>query len=89
MDDTTPDVGYADQISLIIRYFNEQFQIQEQLLKISEINKMGDGFTQKVIKMLDNLQLPLGNVRFQCYDTAASMSDTFLADNSLHHLPGS
>lgn len=28
MGDTTPDVSHLDQISLIIRYINEQFEIQ-------------------------------------------------------------
>ena len=51
MDDATPDVGHVDQISLIIHYVNEQFQIEERLLKISEIDdKTGDGFAKKVIK---------------------------------------
>ena len=78
MGNTTSDVGHVDQISLIIRYVDKQFQIQERLLKISEINhKMGDGFAPNVITMLDDLQLPLGNVRFQCYGTTASMSGAY------------
>ena len=32
---------------------------------------------QKVIKMLDNLQLPLENILFQCYDTTTSMSGAY------------
>ena len=38
MADTTPDIGHVDQISLILRYVNEQYQIEERLLMISEIN---------------------------------------------------
>ena len=76
--DTTPDVGHVDQISLIIRYVDQRFQIQERLLKISEINdKTGDRFAKKVIKMLDDLQLALGNIRFQYDDTTASMSGAY------------
>ena len=78
MADTTPDVSHVDQISLIIRYVDEKFQVQERLLKISEINvKTGDGFAEKVITMLNDLGLPLVNVRFQCYDTTASMSGAY------------
>lgn len=74
MANTTPEVSHVDQISLIIRYVDEQFQIQERLLKISEINdKTGDGFAEKVSSMLKDLQLPLVGVRFQCYDTTASI----------------
>ena len=72
------DVSHADQISLIIRHVNEKFQVQERLLKISEINvKTGDGFAEKVIRMLNDLGLPLVNLRFQCYDTTASMSGAY------------
>ena len=78
MADATPDVSHVDQISLIIRYVDEQFQIQERLLKISEINdKTGDGFAEKVSSMLKDLQLPLVAVRSQCYDTTASMYGAF------------
>ena len=46
---------------------------------ISEIDdKTGDGFAQKVFKMLEELQLPLTSVRFQCYDiTASTMSGAY------------
>ena len=72
---TTPDVSHLDQISLIIRYVDEQFQIHERLLKISEINdKTGNSFAEKVIRMLSDLQIPLDGARFQCYDTTASIS---------------
>ena len=78
MADATPDVSHVDPISLIIRYVDEQFQIQERLLKISEINdKTGDGFAEKVSSMLKDLQLPLVGVRFQYYDTTASMSGAY------------
>ena len=70
MADTTPDVNHVDQISLIIRYVDEKLQVQERLLKISEINvKTGDGFAEKVITMLNDLGLPLVNIsvlRYNC-----------------------
>ncbi|CAB4037739.1 Hypothetical predicted protein [Paramuricea clavata] len=73
--DTTPDVAHADQISLIIRYVDAEFRIQERLLKISEISsKTGDGFSQTVLAMVTELRIPNAGIRFQCYDTTASMS---------------
>ena len=78
MADTTPDVSHVDQISLIIRYVDEKFQVQERLLKISEIYvKTGDGFAERVMTMLNDLGLPLVDLRFQCYDTTASMSGAY------------
>ena len=60
MADTTPDVSHVDQISLIIRYVDEEFQVQERLLKISEVYaKTGDGFAEKVMTMLNDLGLLL------------------------------
>ena len=78
MADTTPDVSHLDHISLVIRYVNTEFEIQERLVKISEIKgKRGDAFTLKVIPMLKDLQIPVSMVRFQCYDTTASMSGAY------------
>ena len=78
MADTTPDVSHLDQISLVIRYVNTEFEIQERLVKISEIKgKSGDAFTLKVIPMLKDLQIPVSMVRFQCYDTTTSMSGAY------------
>jgi hypothetical protein len=76
--DTTPDVAHADQISLIICYVDAEFRIQEWLLKISEISsKTGDGFSQKVLAMVTELRIPHAGIRFQCYDTTASMSGVY------------
>ena len=78
MADTTPDVSHLDQISLVIRYVDTEFEIHERLVKISEIKgKSGDVFALKVIQMLKDLQIPISMVRFQCYDTTASMSGVY------------
>ena len=71
-------MSHLDQISLVIRYINTEFEMQELLVKISEIKeKSGDAFTLKVIQMLKHLQIPVSMVRFQCYDTTASMSGAY------------
>ena len=78
MADTTPDISHADQISLVIRYVNDNLEIKERLMKISQIKgKTGDEFGQKVISMLKDLQIPLSQVLFQCYYTTASMSGAY------------
>eukprot|EP00795_Rhopilema_esculentum_P002687 gene2687-895_t len=78
MADTIPDVSHADQISLVIRYVDKNFEVNERLMKISQIKgKSGDEFARKVIAMLEDMQLPLAKVLFQCYDTTASMSEAY------------
>ena len=72
--DTTPDKSRRDQISLVIRYKNEQFDIKERLVKTSEIKgKTGSEFAEKVISMLEELHISSDGIRFQCYDTTSSM----------------
>ena len=47
-------------------------------MKISEIKeKSGDAFALQVKQMLKDLQIPVSMVRFQCYDTTASMSGAY------------
>ena len=76
--DTRPDVSRVDQISLIIRYVDHEYNIKERLVKTAEIrDKTGEGFAKKVIDMLEKLQSPLAGVRFQCYDTTLSMSGAY------------
>ena len=78
MVDTTPDISHADQSLLVIRYVNDNLEIKERLMKISQLKgKTGDEFAQKVISMLKDLQIPLSQVLFQCYDTTASMSGLY------------
>lgn len=53
-------------------------RINERILKISEINdKTGAGFTVKVIRMLQHLQILTAGVRFQCCHMTASMSGAY------------
>ena len=76
--DTTPDVSHVDQISLIICYVCHEYNIKERLVEIDEIrDKTGEGFAKKVTDMLEELQLPLACVHFQCYDTTLSMSGAY------------
>ena len=46
MTETTPDKSNRDQISLLIRYVNENFDIKKRLVKMSEIkSKTGSGLS--------------------------------------------
>ncbi len=78
MANTTPDVSHKDQMSLIIRYVTEDFEVLERLLNITTLSEeTGDGSARMVIKCINELNLPTSGVRFQCYDTTASMSGIY------------
>ena len=75
----TKFVSYRDQISLVIRYVSEGFNIKERLVKISEIKgKIGSEFAEKVLSMLEELPISSDGIRFQCYDTTSSMSGSIM-----------
>ena len=72
--DTTPDKSHRVQISLVIRYINEKFDIEERLVKMSEIKgKTGSEFAEKVLSLLEELHISIDGIRFQCYDTTSSI----------------
>ena len=78
MADTTPDLSHKDQLSLVIRFVDDMFEVFERLIKISEIqDKTGDGFADKVLGLIGNLGLSNEGLRFQCYDTTSSMSGQY------------
>jgi hypothetical protein len=78
MADTTPGLGHLDQLSLVVRYVDEQFRIQERLLTIDAISdKTGDGFAAKVVQLLQSLGFSTDMIKFQCYDTTSSMTGKY------------
>ena len=74
MADTTPDKSNRGQISLVIRYINEKFDIKDPLVKIG---KTGSEFTEKVLPMLEELHISSDGIRFHCFDTTSSMSGKY------------
>ena len=78
MADTTPDVSHKDQMSLIIRYVTDDFEVHERLLNITTLSdKSGDGLAKMVLQCFKELNLPTSGLRFQCYDTTASISGVY------------
>ena len=76
--DTTPDVAHIDQLSLAARYVDSKGCIKERLLSISPVHdKTGKGMAEAILHVCTNIGLNPDIIRFQTYDSAASMSGKY------------
>ncbi|XP_025204866.1 zinc finger MYM-type protein 1-like [Melanaphis sacchari] len=73
--DTTPDVALKDQLSVCLRYVDQGGSPNERLLDVIEVSdKTGYGMAKSIYDTLIKHKLKTGNVAFQSYDYASSMS---------------
>lgn len=73
--DTTPDVALKDQLSVCLRYVDQGGSPNERLLDVNEVSdKTGYGMAKSIYDTLIKHKLKTGNVAFQSYDYASSMS---------------
>lgn len=73
--DTTPDVSLKDQLSVCLRYVDQRGSPNERLLDVVEVtDKTGYGLAKSIYDTLIKHKLKTGNVAFQSYDCASSMS---------------
>ena len=79
MADTTPDVSHSDELSVAVRFINaDTSEPEERLVRIMETkDKTGLGSANEIIKCLNLSDIPLEEVMFQTYDSAASMCGKF------------
>ena len=79
MADTTPDVNHSDELSVALRFINtDTFEPEERLVRIMETkDKTGLGSANNIIKCLNLSDIPLEEVMFQTYDSAANMCGKF------------
>lgn len=73
-----PDVSHTEQLSLTVRYFtcesNKEPTIQERFLGFVPVeSSTGDALTETLLRQLDDLKLPLNNMRGQGNDNGANM----------------
>ena len=72
--DTTPDISHMDQLTVSARFINSNNKPKELLIDIAEIkDKTGEGMAKGIVKSLTMRNLNKYIVRFQTYDSAASM----------------
>lgn len=73
--DTTPDHSKQDQLSLIIRYVNEEGDVVEPLLDIEHASKAdASSLFTNLTDLLKKHDIPIENIRGQGYDGCSSMS---------------
>ena len=74
MIDETKDIACHEQISLVIRYADDQFNVFEKFLGFERTATMtGEALADLLIKWLNKLDLNLENLVGQCYDGGSNM----------------
>ena len=72
--DETTDISTTEQMTLLVRYVNEN-SIKEDFLTFIEIKDLrGKARAETIVKTLSNFDIPLSKLRGQGYDGAAAMS---------------
>ncbi|CAF3939864.1 unnamed protein product [Rotaria sordida] len=72
--DETKDIACHEQVSLVIRFVDEKFNVFEKFIGFERTAIMtGEALTDLLIKWLKKLNLNLQNLVGQCYDGASNM----------------
>jgi hypothetical protein len=77
--DSTPDLTHVDQLTVIIRYVNEQFESVERFLTFLQIERShtGQNLADCLLAYLDSQSIDIMNCRGQSYDNASNMSGRY------------
>jgi hypothetical protein len=74
MIDETKDIACHEQVSLVIRFVDEKFNVFEKFIGFDRTTTMtGEALADLLIKWLKKLNLNLENLVGQCYDGASNM----------------
>ena len=74
MIDERTDITNHEQVSLVIRYVNEKFNVYERFVGFERISSMtGEASFEGLVQWLCKLDLKLENMVDQCYDSASCM----------------
>uniref|UniRef100_A0A8C5Q8G0 TTF-type domain-containing protein n=1 Tax=Leptobrachium leishanense TaxID=445787 RepID=A0A8C5Q8G0_9ANUR len=82
--DCTPDISHIEQMTIIIRFVSikegesptaePEVSIEERFLGFIQIrSSTGEGLTETILKELEKLKIPLGDMRGQGYDNGSNM----------------
>jgi len=78
MADRTPDVSHRDQLSVVVRYVdNEGCPVERMLSLAGAEDKSGSGLADCILQRLSDASLDDGNLAFQSYDFASTMSGKY------------
>lgn len=74
MIDETKDIASHEQVSLVLRYVDEKFNVYERFIGFERTATMtGEALAELLIKWLNKLDLKLEYLVGQCYDGAGNM----------------
>ena len=77
MADETTDKANKEQVTLIVRWVAEDFEVHEEFLGLYHVNSINAATITDVIKdTLIRMNLSTSRLRGQCYDGASAMSGT-------------
>ena len=77
MDETT-DISRHEQVSLIIRYTDDQFNVYERFIGFKRASSTtGDGLFKLLIQWLKKIDLDIINIVGQCFDGTSAMRCTY------------
>ena len=76
--DTTPDITHMDQLTVGVRFIDSNNKPKERLIDTAEIqDKTGEGMAKGIVKSLTIHNINKNLIRFQTYDSTASMSGIY------------
>lgn len=74
MIDETTDVTNQEQVTVVIRRIDENFEVFEEFMGLYTVDTIDAGSLFSVIN--NTFNLPLNKLRGQCYDGCSTMSDS-------------
>jgi hypothetical protein len=89
MDEIT-DISRHEQVSLVIRYTDDQFCVYERFIGFERASgTTGDDLFNLFVRWLKQLDLNINNIVGQCYDGASAMRGTHkgVAARLMHIVP--
>ncbi|ODM90373.1 Zinc finger MYM-type protein 1 [Orchesella cincta] len=76
--DETTDISVQEQVSLSVRVVSDSLEVREYFLGLyNTASTTGESLTAILLDTLQRFNLPLDNLRGQCYDGASNMSGKF------------
>ena len=88
--DGTQDISGTDQHSMCIRFTDRNIQAREEFVGFYEVKETtGQEIADVILKVLKELELPIGSLRWQTYDGAANMSGFYKGVQAVIRVPAS
>ena len=76
--DGTQDIQGNEQESVCVRYVDDSFVVQEEMLGLYQVSSTtGESLSKMLQDALIRLQLPIEHLRAQTYDGASNMSGKY------------